>query len=161
MTEIARAGYHHLWWENRIRLVMGSLFVFVASNQVTSLEITLPPMFSTDQDQPDKPQLITNSQLGSVPLYGMDDHLVACEASMDSLHITSESDIFENVVYSCIVVKGRLRTTIDFRGGIGASNWMLKLIREGYLTKHWRSRGIRIFTYLDEDAGADSDFFEA
>ena len=38
---------------------------------------------------------------------------------------------------------------------------MLKLIREGYLTKHWRSRGIRIFTYLDEDAGADSDFFEA
>lgn len=90
MTEIARAGYHHLWWENRIRLVMGSLFVFVASNQVTSLEITLPPMFSTDQDQPDKPQLITNSQLGSVPLYGMDDHLVACEASMDSLHITSE-----------------------------------------------------------------------
>lgn len=90
MTEIARAGYHHLWWENRIRLVMGSLFVFVASNQVTSLEITLPPMFSTDQDQPDKPQLITNSQLGSVPLYGMDDHLVASEASMDSLHITSE-----------------------------------------------------------------------
>ena len=28
------------------------------------------------------------------------------------------------------------------------------------LTKHWRSQGIRIFTYLDDGAGADSDFYE-
>lgn len=28
------------------------------------------------------------------------------------------------------------------------------------LTKHWRSQGIRIFTYLDDGAGADSDFCE-
>lgn len=29
------------------------------------------------------------------------------------------------------------------------------------LTKHWRRQGIRIFTYLDDGAGADSDFCEA
>ena len=29
------------------------------------------------------------------------------------------------------------------------------------LTKHWRRQGIRIFTYLDDGAGADSDFSEA
>lgn len=29
------------------------------------------------------------------------------------------------------------------------------------LTKHWRSQGICIFTYLDDGAGADSDFHEA
>ena len=29
------------------------------------------------------------------------------------------------------------------------------------LTKHWRSQGIRIFTYLDDGAGADSSFQEA
>ena len=29
------------------------------------------------------------------------------------------------------------------------------------LTKHWRSQGIRIFTYLDDGAGAGSDFYEA
>ena len=29
------------------------------------------------------------------------------------------------------------------------------------LTKHWRSQGIRIFTYLDDGTGADSDFYEA
>ena len=28
------------------------------------------------------------------------------------------------------------------------------------LTKHWRRQSIRIFTYLDDDAGADSDFCE-
>lgn len=27
-------------------------------------------------------------------------------------------------------------------------------------TKHWRRQGIRIFTYLDDGAGADSDFCE-
>ena len=89
-------------------------------------------MFSTKQDQPDKPQVITNSQPSSVPFYRMDDRLFACEASMDSLHITSESDIFENVVCSCVVVKGRLRTNIDFWLGIMGSNWLLKVIREGY-----------------------------
>ena len=62
----------------------------------------------------------------------MDGRLFAREASMDSLHITSESDIFENVVYSCVVVKGRLSTDIDFWRGIRASNWLLKVIREGY-----------------------------
>ena len=87
-------------------------------------------MFSTKQDQPDKPQVITNSQPSSVPFYRMDDRLFACEASMDSLHITSESDIFENVVCSCVVVKGRLRTNIDFWLGIIGSNWLLKVIRE-------------------------------
>ena len=29
------------------------------------------------------------------------------------------------------------------------------------LTKHWRRQGIRLFTYLDDGAGADSDFSEA
>ena len=29
------------------------------------------------------------------------------------------------------------------------------------LTKQWRSHGIRIFTYLDDGAGAVSDFYEA
>ena len=29
------------------------------------------------------------------------------------------------------------------------------------LTKYWRSQGIRIFTYLDDGAGADNTFFEA
>ena len=29
------------------------------------------------------------------------------------------------------------------------------------LTKHWRRQGIRMFTYLDDGAGADSDFCEA
>ena len=29
------------------------------------------------------------------------------------------------------------------------------------LTKHWKSQGIRIFTYLDDGAGADSSFQEA
>ena len=29
------------------------------------------------------------------------------------------------------------------------------------LTKHWRRQGIRSFTYLDDGAGADSDFSEA
>lgn len=62
----------------------------------------------------------------------MDDLLFLCEASMDSLHITSESDMFENVVYSCVVVKGCLRPNIDFWHGIRASNWLLKVIREGY-----------------------------
>ena len=62
----------------------------------------------------------------------MDGRLFAREASMDSLHITSESDIFENVVYSCVVVKGRLSTDIDFWRDIRASNWLLKVIREGY-----------------------------
>lgn len=111
---------------------MGGLLVFVVSHQVTSLQTAVPPMFSTKQDQPDKPQVITNSQPSSVPFYRMDDRLFACEASMDSLHITSESDIFENVVCSCVVVKGRLRTNIDFWLGIIGSNWLLKVIREGY-----------------------------
>jgi len=29
------------------------------------------------------------------------------------------------------------------------------------LTKHWGRQGIRLFTYLDNGAGADSDFSEA
>ena len=29
------------------------------------------------------------------------------------------------------------------------------------LTKHWRSQGICIFTYLDDGAGEDSEFYEA
>lgn len=49
-----------------------------------------------------------------------------------SLHITSESAIFENVAYSGVVVKGRLRKNIDFWRSIGASNWLLKVICEGY-----------------------------
>lgn len=79
---------------------MGGLFVFVASNQVTSVETAVPPMLSTEQDQLDKSQVITKVQPRSVPFYGMDDRLFACEASMDSLYITSESGIFENIVYS-------------------------------------------------------------
>ena len=78
----------------------GGLFVFVASNQVTSVETAVPPMLSTEQDQLDKSQVITNIQPSSVPFYGMDDRLFACEASMNSLYITSESGIFENIIYS-------------------------------------------------------------
>ena len=51
---------------------------------------------------------------------------------MDSSHTTSESVVFENVVHSCVVVKGRLRQNIDFWRGIGASSWLLKVIGEGY-----------------------------
>lgn len=88
---------------------MGDLFVFVALSQATSLETAVLPMFLTEQVQLDKPQVITNSQPSSVPFYGMDDHLYAGRASMDSLHFTIESDIFESVVSSCVVVKSRLR----------------------------------------------------
>ena len=56
---------------------MGGLFVFVASSRDTSLETAVPPMFSTEQDQLDKPQVITNSQPSSVPFYGIDDFLYA------------------------------------------------------------------------------------
>lgn len=54
------------------------------------------------------------------------------DVSTDSLNITSESDIFENVIHSFVVVKGCLHENIAFWHSIGASNWLLKVIREGY-----------------------------
>ena len=51
---------------------------------------------------------------------------------MDSLHITNKNIIFENVVHSCIVVKGRLRQSIDFWRSMEASSWLLKVIGKGY-----------------------------
>ena len=50
---------------------------------------------------------------------------------MDSLHITSESDIFENVFYSCVVVRGRSRTNIDFWRGISLVEWIPNFVLPG------------------------------
>ena len=41
-------------------------------------------------------------------------------------------DLVEISPASCVVVKGRLRANIAFWQSIGASNWLLKVIREGY-----------------------------
>lgn len=48
--------------------------------------------------------------------------------------ILPASDIFENIVHSCIVVRGRLRKGIDFWRSIRASSWLLKVICEGCLS---------------------------
>jgi len=48
------------------------------------------------------------------------------------LDFTVENYLIETATASCVVVKGRLRENIAFRQSIGASNWLLRVIREGY-----------------------------
>lgn len=53
----------------------------------------------------------------------------------DSFNITSDSDPFKNVNHSCVVVKGLLGENIAFWQSIGASNWLLRVIREGFSSR--------------------------
>ena len=41
-------------------------------------------------------------------------------------------DLFVDVNHSCVVVRGRLQENIAFWQNICASNWLLRVIREGY-----------------------------
>ena len=111
----------------------GGLFVFVASNQGTSPGIAVPQISPMEQEVPDSPQAVTSSRPSNIPAHERANNLFYDgSVSVDSLDITSESELFENVVHSGVVVKGRLRENIAFWQNIGASNWLLQVIREGY-----------------------------
>ena len=60
------------------------------------------------------------------------------------------------------VVDGQHRfyqfTVLPF--GLSTGPYIFTKVQQA-LTKHWRSQGIWIFTYLDDGAGADSTFSEA
>ena len=82
MIKIAQVHFRQLWRENRISPWMGIPVVFVASSRDTSLETAGPPMSSTEQDQLDKRQVITDSQPSSVSFYQIDDFLYAGKARL-------------------------------------------------------------------------------
>ena len=59
--------------------------------------------------------------------------VLCCDGSVsDSSYDIIREDLFVGVKHSCVVVKGRLREKIAFWQNIGASNWLLRVIREGY-----------------------------
>ena len=111
----------------------GSLFVFVASKQGTSPGIAVPPISPMEKGVLDIPQAVTISWPSYTPVHEKaNDLLCDGSVSVDSLNITSESELFENVVHSGVFVKGRLRENIAFWQSIGARDWLLQVIREGY-----------------------------
>jgi len=58
---------------------------------------------------------------------------LCCDGSVsDSFYDVIRDDLSVDVNHSCVVVKGRLRENIAFWQNIGASNWLLRVIREGY-----------------------------
>ena len=128
------------------------------------------------------------------------DEVENCSVDLDCVKLDHFVYV-ENVELACATpVKGRLREHLAFWKDIGASKWVLDVLRDGYslpfmsllqkaffnnrgsiaeeqefvcrkvakllasgavtviqraLVKHWRSKGFRIFTYLDNGAGAD------
>ena len=68
----------------------------------------------------------------SAPLHGSDLLRNIDDSVSDLLDFTVENDLIETATASCVVVKGRLRENIAFWQSIGASNWLLRVIREGY-----------------------------
>ena len=58
---------------------------------------------------------------------------LCCDGSVsDSFYDVIRDELSVDVNHSCVVVKGRLRENIAFWQNIGASNWLLRVIREGY-----------------------------
>ena len=84
------------------------------------------------QEQLDSPQEAINKQASEFPMSGTASDLCCCGSVSDSFYDTTGDDLFVDVNYSCVVVKGRLQENIAFWQNIGASNWLLRVIREGY-----------------------------
>ena len=84
------------------------------------------------QEQLDSPQEAINKQASEFPMSRTASDL-CCDGSVsDSFYDITGDDLFVDVNYSCVVVKGRLQENIAFWQNIGASNWLLRVIREGY-----------------------------
>jgi len=111
---------------------MGGLSVFVASSQDTLPGNAVLPMSRMGQEPLDSPQETINKQASEFLMSGMANDL-CCDGSVsDSLYDIIRDDLFVDVNHSCVVVKGYLKENIAFWQNIGASNWLLRVIGEGY-----------------------------
>ena len=78
------------------------------------------------------PQETINKQASEFLISGTANDL-SCDCSVsDSFYDIIGEELFVDVNHSCVVVKGRLRENIAFWQNIGASNWLLSVICEGY-----------------------------
>lgn len=80
----------------------------------------------------DSPQETINKLASEFLMSGTANDLCCDGPVSDSFYDTVGDDFFVDVNDSCIVVKGRLRGNIAFWQNISASNWLLRVIREGY-----------------------------
>ena len=112
----------------------------------------------------------------SVDLRYINQHLWSCKFKYEGIHTAADlfqqGDWFFKFDYTsgylnhhlgCSwMVDGSCKffkyTVLPF--GLSVGPFIFTKIQKA-LTKHWRRQGIRIFTYLDDGAGADSDFSEA
>jgi len=112
--------------------VTGGLSVFVASSQDTLPGNAVLPTSRMGQEPLDSPQETINKEANEFLMSGTANDL-CCDGSVsDSLYDMIRDDLFVDVNHSCVVVKGHLRENIAFWQNIGASNWLLRVIREGY-----------------------------
>ena len=80
----------------------------------------------------DSPQETINKQASEL-LMSQTAINLCCDGSVsDSFYDIIREDLSVDVNHSCVVVKDRLQENIAFWQNIGASNWLLKVIREGY-----------------------------
>lgn len=243
-----------LWRENSLLRAIGAPTVFAVLGQGISPEIAVQQSLPAGPKEPDRPipNSLPSKECAVFDFVVPDEDGGSVRTSVDC----NVDCIVDNIEHNSIVkVKGRLRENITFWESIGASRWLLKVLREGYclpfvelpknmsnrnhksascnsefvsseisklllsgamvevsstdlrvcnplgvafnssvkprlildlryvnntalpfglstgpyiftkvqraLTKHWRSQGIQIFTYLDDGAGADCSFPEA
>ena len=84
------------------------------------------------QELLDSPQETINKQASELLMSGAVIDL-CCDGSVsDSFYDVIRDDLSVDVNHSCVVVKGRLRENIAFWRNIGASNWLLRVLHEGY-----------------------------
>ena len=126
------------WRENSLLRAMGAQpTVFAAFNRGISPGIVEQQSFPADPKDPDR--LFPNSppseectRFGSVVPDEVGGSVsTSVDYSVDCIvdNIGSIDNIDQN---SIVVVKGRLRQNIAFWESIGASSWLLKVLREGY-----------------------------
>ena len=114
--------------------------VFVALSRGTSPGTAAQPTCQMVQELSGSPQSATNNQPKedltsegtSAPFHESNLLRNIDDSVSDLLDFTVENDLIETATASCIVVKGQLRENIAFWQSISASNWLLRVIREGY-----------------------------
>ena len=104
---------------------------------VASCQDTLPgtaqlSMSGMEQELLGSPQETINNQASEFLMSATANDL-CCDGSVsDSFYDIVRNDLFVAVNQSCVDVKSRLRQNFAFWQNIGASNWLLRVIREGY-----------------------------
>lgn len=110
----------------------GGLSVFVASSQDTLPGNAVLRVSRMGQELLDSPRETINKPASEFLMSRAVDDLCRDGSVSDCCYAIIEDDLFVDVNHSCVVVKGRLRENIAFWHNIGASNWLLRVIREGY-----------------------------